>query len=56
MANLIEDYKKTAEQHEKLFRSVLRDVQQRSPICPKDLNPDESVNTSSLELTSQLFA
>ena len=37
------DYLETAREHEELFRNVLRDMRQRSSICPKDFNPDEPV-------------
>ena len=43
MGRLITDYKETAEQHEKLFRNVLRDMRQRSLYCPRDFNPDEPI-------------
>ena len=38
------DYKKTAEQHEELFKNVLRDMQNRCEICPKNFNPDEPID------------
>lgn len=38
------DYKKDAEQHEQLFKNVLRDMQQRCEICPEDFNPDEPID------------
>lgn len=44
MGKSIKGYKEIAEQHEKLFRNVLRDMQQRSMICPKDFNPDEPID------------
>lgn len=44
MGRSITDYKKTAEQYETLFRNVLRDMRQRSPFCPRDFNPDESID------------
>ncbi len=43
MGRLI-DYKETAEQHEEVFRNVLRDMRQRSPFCPRDFNPDDSID------------
>ena len=38
------DYKRTAEQHEELFRNVLRDMKQRCEICPEGFNPDEPID------------
>ncbi|MDP3026392.1 MAG: hypothetical protein Q8N63_01695 [Nanoarchaeota archaeon] len=38
------DYKRTAEQHEQLFRNILGDMKQRCVICPKDFNPDEPID------------